>query len=673
MRRLITCLVVIAFPLVGGFRLPQSLAQGPPRASLRLVSQSPWNDASRPLELSVSATNESTSPLESLKVVLIIHAPARSRSVYELSLTSDATSVLLAYPFPQEGVLDPGESREFSITQPLDVLQGLGESVIYPLSVELTSSDVPLATLRSPLIFLVEPPEVPLNLAWTWVLSAPIQFRPDGVFLPGTLEMDIAPGGRLDALVGAIERAGRKRLDLVMSSALAAQLDRMAGGYRILEPDGTIRSVDAGEAGAADATTLLSRLRQVAGRGGVELIAYPFGDPRLPALVRAGLVGDLPLLNRRGSALVESVLGKPPSAEVLRPPLSQLDLPSMAEVQELGARVLLVDRSFLRPLEVPAFSPPSVIRVQSGTTSMVAVAPDSKVVEVAAGLRADPILAAHAAIGELAATWLELPGTPGRGAAMLFAENPGLPIAAIDHFSGLVRRSPWLRPVTASRFVALVPEHPEPQPLPSKRYTAVSPEYVGRLLRAKAAVAKFDRTASNAQGLTDRLKERLLLAEGGTSVAEPPLGEAFIDSVHDEIGRIYGGVTIQTTRLTLASQSGTIPLTFSNRSEYPMSVMLRFQSDRRLHFVDGESHPIVLPADSEKTLTFAVRAQTTGQIPFTIQLVTTGPSINEDTIAETTMVIRSTAYNRVALIFTVGAALFLLLWWGRRFLPRRTR
>ena len=51
--------------------------------------------------------------------------------------------------------------------------------------------------------------------------------------------------------------------------------------------------------------------------------------------------------------------------------------------------------------------------------------------------------------------------------------------------------------------------------------------------------------------------------------------------------------------------------------------------------------------------------------------MTDGPSQAGDTIAEATMVIRSTAYNRVALIFTIGAALFLLLWWGRRFLPRR--
>jgi hypothetical protein len=41
-------------------------------------------------------------------------------------------------------------------------------------------------------------------------------------------------------------------------------------------------------------------------------------------------------------------------------------------------------------------------------------------------------------------------------------------------------------------------------------------------------------------------------------------------------------------------------------------------------------------------------------------------------IGESTLIVRSTRYNRIALIITIGAALVLLLAWARRFLPRRT-
>jgi hypothetical protein len=673
MRRLTAGLIFVSFALGGGLALPvpRAFGQAAPAVTMRLVSQSPWNDANRPLELTFEAINESDATLESLKVVVIIHAPARSRSLYELSLTEDATSVLAAYPYPQEGPLEPGVSRSFEVELPLDVLQALGESVIYPLRVQLTSADTPVGTIRSPLIFLSERPQVPLNIAWTWVLSAPIEHRPDGVFLSGSLEGDIAPGGRLEGLVGALEQAGRRRLNLVMSWALADQLERMAGGYRIMDPGGRIRTVDEGVDGSADATQLLSRLRDIAERPGVELVASPFGDPRLPSLVRAGLGNDMPVLFERGRRTAEAVLRRTPVTEVVRPPFSQLDALSLANLGEIGATTLVLDDGFIPAPEEPlAFSPPAVIRVTSSSGSMAAVVPDPQVPAIAASLQSDPVLAAHAALGELAATWLELPGTPRRGAAVLFPENPRLPVSLLQRFAELVRRSPWLRPAKVSQFVKLVPEQPEPQPLPNRNYRGIGRDYLDRLLRAKSSLARFGRTAVDAKRLTERLRERLLLAEGGTFVAEPLLGQSFIDSVEDEIGRVYAGVTIDTIRLTLPSQRGTIPITFSNQSGFRMNVMLRFSTDRRLQFVDGTSHRITLPT-STRTLTFAVRAQTTGQIPFTIRVVTAGPSAAGDTIAEATMVIRSTAYNRVALVLTIGAALFLLLWWGRRFLPRR--
>jgi len=41
-------------------------------------------------------------------------------------------------------------------------------------------------------------------------------------------------------------------------------------------------------------------------------------------------------------------------------------------------------------------------------------------------------------------------------------------------------------------------------------------------------------------------------------------------------------------------------------------------------------------------------------------------------IGETPITVRSTAYNRVALVITIGGALLALLVWARRFVPRRT-
>jgi hypothetical protein len=40
--------------------------------------------------------------------------------------------------------------------------------------------------------------------------------------------------------------------------------------------------------------------------------------------------------------------------------------------------------------------------------------------------------------------------------------------------------------------------------------------------------------------------------------------------------------------------------------------------------------------------------------------------------AQQTIAVRSTAYNRIALLITIGAGLVLVAVWARRFLPSRT-
>jgi hypothetical protein len=80
---------------------------------------------------------------------------------------------------------------------------------------------------------------------------------------------------------------------------------------------------------------------------------------------------------------------------------------------------------------------------------------------------------------------------------------------------------------------------------------------------------------------------------------------------------------------------------------------------------------VTVPAQRLVEVAIDVRALTTGRFPVKIQLL---PPIacSGCTIAESTVVVRSAAYNRVALFVTIGAALFLVGMWARRFFSRRT-
>jgi len=641
--------------------------QPAPAVALTLVGQSAWNAPGRPLDMTIRAVNHGDAPLQNLSIILSILAPARARSVYELSLRADATITIFTTSFQQEGSLAPEQTRNFRLRQPLGFLAARHETALYPVKVVLASGDAPVATLRSPMIFLNERQVLALNLAWTWVLSAPVQFRPDGVFLPGSLERDIAPGGTLEAMSRALQRLGPGGVDLAASSVLIGELIRMAHGYRISNPDGSTQTVSEGTAGAADAARVLSALRAVAARPATEVIALPFGDPSLPSLARSGLIHDLPSLLEGGRKLVTSALGASPSSTVSRPPLSQLDPGTLARLAALGTRTVLLDADSLPPSSSPLNNPP-VVKLAAGRSMVAAVAPDPGVAAVAAAYPEDPRLAAQAALGDLAAIWRELPGTPGRGVAVLFSEQSALPGAFFAAFAGLVRSSPWLSPGTASRLVATA-EPPGHQSLALRPYPALSPVLVGQLQSARASLGQFRQSAAGSSPQADRMEDNLRLSEGSVSLTDPSLGLQFVDSVSRTIRRTYGQVRITSSLVTLASQSGVIPVTIGNDSPYALRADILLTADRRIAFLGGNQRTVTLQRRTQ-VFTFPVRAQSTGRFPVKVQVLTSSAAPAE-TITEADMVVRSTAYNRFALFLTIGAALFLMGWWGRRFLPRR--
>jgi hypothetical protein len=294
--------------------------------------------------------------------------------------------------------------------------------------------------------------------------------------------------------------------------------------------------------------------------------------------------------------------------------------------------------------------------------------PDTGVATESTASASDPQLAARAALGELAAIWFEFPGTSGRGAAVMFSERTTLSPPFYADFAAAVRASPWLRPLTASSFVKTIAQ-PGRAVLSPRSYRGLGGQYVRRLLAVRSELGQFAQVARGSRTLVDRLRDDLWLSEGATSVQDPALGRRFVESVQARIDRTYDRVRITNTLFTLYSQTGSIPLTISNSSDYEIRARIELLADSRLTFADGDSRPILLPRAS-RVFTFRVRAKTTGRFPVKVQLKTSDAPAAE-TITETEIVVRSTAYNRVALFLTIGAALFLFAWWGRRFLPRR--
>jgi hypothetical protein len=277
----------------------------------------------------------------------------------------------------------------------------------------------------------------------------------------------------------------------------------------------------------------------------------------------------------------------------------------------------------------------------------------------------DPVRAAQAVLGELAAIWLEQPGLD-RGIAVTFPEGFEPSGAFFGQLVRGVAGAPWLRKSTASAMAEAFP------PTSDSKLAATVPvpfprAYVDIIKQTRRWIGTYRSMLVDESAEPDRLDTKLLLAESGQFLADQPAGLSFVGSVREEIGSVFGAVLPDTTQpITLTSSSGTgIPIRVTNGNREPLRVSVRLVSP---HLSGSPQSSMVLKADSTQTVNFDVQLNTSGR--FGVHVEVTSPSGR--VINTAILTVRSTAYNRFALFITIGAALLALLVWARRFVPRRT-
>jgi hypothetical protein len=652
------------------------VAQDQPPVRLTLLEQTPYVTPDRPLSVRVGAINEGDTGYGNLTLTVAIYTAARSRSEYAQAIETGPLSTVDADTSRVRGALEPGAGRSFPPMQ-METTFLAGESALYPVTVELRSNDVPLAVLRTSVVFISEPPKVPLNVSLSFLLDEAIRLRPDGTHLDATLETSIAEGGRLDTIVTALEEVPAS-VTLVVSPVLLEQLQRMSDGYRVVEGE-SIREVATEDPLAERATAFLERIRELARLPTTEVVALPYASPSIPALVASGLSADLAAQIERGRSQVAALLGVDPSATVFRPPGSALShdavtalagvLPAPPESDQQAA--LLVDATVLPPPPGATFTPPGAAEVAAGAgRTMLAIAPDPAVEERTASLPEDPRLRAQWTLGELSAIYFEQPSLD-RGVAVVFGEeeSPDL-IFLRTLLRGIVSvpDANWLRPVQATRVLVTEVDDPPPQlrELEDPSRSLLSPSLTIALARARQDMTQLQSMADQ-PGLVDDIQRLLLLSESRYLLGRQEQALAFVRSAREAVSGEFDKVhPPDASSITLTSRRGVIPVTMRNDTGYPVRVRLVLQAPR-LEFLAASTRQVTLDRPVQAFI-FAVRTQTTGRFPLRVTVETPlGMEIGSARIA-----VRSTAYNRVALVVTIGAALFLALWWGRRFLSRRT-
>jgi hypothetical protein len=173
-----------------------------------------------------------------------------------------------------------------------------------------------------------------------------------------------------------------------------------------------------------------------------------------------------------------------------------------------------------------------------------------------------------------------------------------------------------------------------------------------------------------AKPLADRLGLNLLLSLSGGAVQSLPTGRGFLQWDSSTIERTLSGLKPPPTgqTVTLLELRGSVYFTVRNEAPYRMKAVVRLVPHGQLMVPRGDETVLFLKPGESRLVRMDVEAEATGRFPLTVQILAPEGGL----IAQSQMIVRSTVYNRVALVVTLGAALFLLAWWGRRFLPRRT-
>jgi hypothetical protein len=580
-------------------------------------------------------------------VRLVVHEAPDTRETFRETLDGDLGDVLSAGTRQPLASLTPGPGG----TVTAGIVAGTGGVRLpsrgtYPVEVQLLGpGDEVLDTVVTYLTFLTPTDFPPLDVAVVVDVSASLALQPDGSVV---LDQD------------AIDRA-RERADMLgelpgipLTVAPRPETVEALAVYS----DETARIADALRVDAAVRAPL----------------ARPFVDVDLAALQRSGLITEANAQAEGGADVVRFRLGAEPVGGFW------MSGPTLgAEAARLAVQ-LGIDRALVPPSAVdldddadpdedgdaPAQSTPGVPRtpVRLGEGGPLGMVSDT---QLAAHLVGDAGAVGTARfVAELTSMWLEAPSIP-RGVAVVLPPDAALDPAATPAAVQALTDGQAVRPVTLEQLVAEIPaggDGPETVDL--------APHDVTDDLRAVAGAVPPARRSIDGLGaliddpaLASSLHQSLLVSTGTDTL--DALRVPYVDRVNAALGSVQGAVTLPDQfRITLTSRSSSIPIRLTNASDQNLDVRVELDSDQ-LEFPDGSVLTPNLPPGTT-TLDVPVRVRTSGAFTMDVEVTSPDQSIVLDT---STFDIRSTAISGVGLVLSVGAGLFLAVWWAKHWRSAR--
>jgi hypothetical protein len=623
----------------------------------RVASISPWTDKDHPFRLKVQITNTTELALENVLVRVSVYSRVLSRSQLRSALDGGTPTESLGSLVKRlDAPVAPGEQRTVTIEKPIaELLGSIAGRGVYPIQVSVEHSrGTSIAYTAVPFF---PPGDVePLNITWILPVMAPTVRALAGVYTQAAIDsLDMAQLAQQMKAVAA--RAG-SNVTLAPDPVLLDTLSDLADGFRLSGPSGpVVERADSTIARAAAA--VLDEMRKSAAAAG-EIATVPYAPADLAALARGRLQGDALRQITLGRSVTAQLLGRATTLSVLVPPGRALDEASANALSPLGISGLVFDPGLLtqqlvEPFQPQLFGPSRPISFTGGT--LKALLPDALLSQRMSGPE-QGVLLAQAVIAETASAWFELPSLASER-LIVIDSPPGLAPTVLGTMLNGLRTAPWLRMLPASgAFDALPPEGAQ-LPLPILQRER---PFLDAARRARAALSTLSAITVTPPAYIDPLDRSILASESDEWTTAPSIGTAVANDVRNTVDATLSRVRVGAgRRVTLTSQTGSVPVTVINGNTFPVRVRIRVTSPK-VGFPQGGSQIRVIQPPND-TLDFKIQARTAGSYPLDVLVET--PDGNR-VIARGSVVLRSSAVSAFTLLIVAGSTVFLLLAWFRR-------
>lgn len=643
-RRVAVAIALIGLTLAGA---PGATAQPAPAGVLALKSQTTWWLPDQPFSLELTVQSNAPDDLE-VAVSIFRKVPNRTEFATTVEGRTPGRAVEEVAPVALADLaVDAEGDRTFTF---IPVGAGVRAAGVYPVRIDLrprAGPSKPVATLVTHLV------HVPATLD-----GGELEV---GVVLPLHAPPAVQPDGR-----SAIDDARAEQLAEVTTSIEANLQPALS-----LAP--TPETVDAlGASPREQDRATLSRLTR--GLGDRQLLGGPFVPNNLTSVLQAGLDEESAGQLTRGTESLRSAFGREPTTAI-RLIDERLTAEAVEFLQsEQQVLRLVVPEGLLEPVTRRTTLTNS-FQLEGRRGSLPAMAAD-------AGLAAhfaenDDVLGAQHLLADLAVLYNDDPAAAKRGVvatpartwqpsgafvATLLAGLETSPILEDVTLDQLFERVAPATSGTGSRIAPLLRKIAPPPP-----GSAVAPSLPASTIgQARRRVDAFASAVDPANPVLDRLDRTLLASQSSDLRARDRIRylEGVEEQVGDEISRI---AMPQNRSITLTAREGEIPVTITSTLDYPLKAVLRVASDT-LEFPDGDSQQLDL-VRRNTTSQFTVQAQSSGSFPLRVRLESPEGLV----LAESRFTVRSTAISGVGTALSIGAGLFLLVWWGNHLRVRRSR